>query len=309
MDNNSVKKLEELQNPSVVQCLKALAEKGTPDNLNRLCQELVNAYVIVPTQIDIVNDKEYAFPAVLTSDDNRFYQPVYTDLEHLKQGPKAERVSITEFVKMLALVINQNDTLKKQGKEGDAVAGIVINPSTENITLTTDILESVYKSVKKPTKLNLDQYKIIERCNFEQNTLPNLLHGEKEMFFKALVNGKEEYLNRLFEQTYQNKQVYSYTAADFNVDYTTTEDGIDIARIDMPGEKSIVGTTPFVYVVWNAPKKQERYFAFVNEAPVDAGSLNMAIVEVTADKKAYKVGILTKLGHEREAILQALREE
>lgn len=308
MEDNNVKKLEEVQNPSVVKCLQALAEKGSPENLNRLCQELVNAIVIVPTDVDVINDKDYIFPSVLTSDDNRYYQPVYTDVAHLTKGPKAERVSTTEFVKMVSLVVNQNETLKKQGKESDAIAGIVINPATENITLTTDIIESIYNNIKKPTKLNLAQYKIVERCNFEQNTLPNLLHGEKEEFFKALLSGKEEYLNRLYEQTYQNKQVYSFTAADFKIDYTTTEDDIAIARIDMPGDRNIVGTTPFVYVVWNAPKKQERYFAFVNEAPVNGESVK-AIVEVTADKKAYKVGILTREGHEREAILQALREE
>lgn len=308
MEDNSVKKLDEIQNPTVVKCLQALAESGTPENLNRLCQELVNAIVIVPTDLDVVNDKEYIFPSVLTSDDNRFYQPVYTDVDHLKKGPRAERVSTTEFVKMLSLVIHQNETLTKQGKEADCVAGIVINPATENITLTTDILESVYRSIKKPTKLNLEQYKIVERCNFEQNTLPNLLHGEKELFFKALVNGKEEYLDRLYKMSYQNKDVYSYSAAEFKVDYTTTEDNIDIARIDMPGARDIVGTTPFVYVVWNADKQQERYFAFVNEAPLN-GQQTKAIVEVTAEKKAYKVGLLTREGNEREAILQALREE
>lgn len=298
-------KPQDVKNPKVVNALEILAQNSTGENFNKLMRELVNSYVIVPSDVQTIGGKNISFPTVVGNEEGKVFQPVFTDMDNLKQGTKARLISAAEFVSVMAMVVKQHELTTKEPGDIEPISGIVVNPGTHNITIPVELLDQACHSLSKPMKIDEVQYEIIARCNFEQNVLPKLFHGERNEFLKSLASSKEEYLNRLFEQSYENKKVYKYSAADFKVTFEEAKLEYRMARIDMPGERNIVGTAPFVYTVLNTQDGSTYYFAFVNEAPNKEGA-QKSIIEVTADRKAFKRGYMTREGHEKEAVLKLL---
>ncbi len=139
MEDNNMKKIVETANPEVVEALVELAKDGSSDNMNKLCNLLSKSQIIVPIEVKTIDGIEGCVPAILVSDDNRFYQPVYTDVNHAKVGPGVDKISVSDFTRIVELIVMQNNAVKDESK----IAGIVINPGVENITLTTDILTKI----------------------------------------------------------------------------------------------------------------------------------------------------------------------
>ena len=78
-------------------------------------------------------------PALLTAQNKKTYLPIFTDEKSMVQKSPSGIVLKFKFEQCLGIVYNQKNP----------VAGIVINPFTENFILTEELLRKVFKQVDK----------------------------------------------------------------------------------------------------------------------------------------------------------------
>lgn len=81
-------------------------------------------------------------PALLTSQDKKTYLPIFTDNDAMKQKSPSGVVLQFNFEQCVGIVYNKKNP----------VQAIAINPFTENLILSEELLKQVFKQVEKQTE-------------------------------------------------------------------------------------------------------------------------------------------------------------
>ena len=151
MDENIFPNLE---NEALVATMNALRENETPDTQNKFLQEAVKAKYFAP--VDIINEdgsllqgtgkmeipqnSKFNFKLVTNQNGEQFF-PLFTDVEEFQKWNKSEQIRaiVVVFPQMANLV----------DKKSDSVKGFVLNPMTQNLVFTKDLLDSILEHAKK----------------------------------------------------------------------------------------------------------------------------------------------------------------
>ena len=201
-----------IKNDEIEELIVTYSKENSADNLNKLLNKVHVSRVLVPANL---NSQGQPVPFVIKNQSGESFMPIYTSKEQIPAEPK-----VPGILNMPYLGVNDMALKEEVGANG-----IVINPFTHNLVFKKPLLEkiaSVEKARKegpktKTIKLSEQQYTLLERKQFEQVFLPRHFFEEPGEFISKLSEEKEELIDRLYEESYQQKRLYPYLPEDFSV--------------------------------------------------------------------------------------------
>ncbi len=292
----NIKKINKPQNPNLTidlnndeleQKIVAYGEDKTADNLNLLINCIVRCRVLVPAK---VNDKKQPYPCTIKSNSGEYFLPLYTSKGQIPKTPKS-----AAMMNMPYLALNQMAV-----KQKEQIAGIVINPYSDNLVFKSSLLEKIDATHKEKKPLTEEQYVLVARRIFESQILPKKFFEEKEEFVNRLCEEKEVFIDQLFEESYQNKRLYPYLEEDFSVMFMDVSDELLMVRLDLPARDMTLSACFRVYFVWNKEEKTGRYFT------IEKGQNSKNLAEITAERNHVNHGEAPVEGAELQKIIDLL---
>ena len=150
MDINN---LSPVNNPELKEAIKvAKAEPGMEATV-RLLNEVVKAKLLAPVSMDrdpeydakinevvLEKDTQISFE-LIKSGNGELYYPVFTD------GPEMKKCEIDKD--QHSLIVNFDDLAAMLLQPQNAVAGFVINPMSDNICFSTEMIAAMKKDMEK----------------------------------------------------------------------------------------------------------------------------------------------------------------
>lgn len=149
-ENNTAAVNINLENELFTARIKIFADKKTQETLNEVIKMLPGRKVLLPSVSNMKEPFEKidgevklkqgaAFnPALLTSKDNKVFLPIFTDEKSMVQKSPSGVTLRFSFEQCVSIVYNKNNP----------VSAIVINPFTENVILSENLLRMVFKEKK-----------------------------------------------------------------------------------------------------------------------------------------------------------------
>ncbi len=299
----------EVQNPEVEAQMEVYKNEGTPDNLNILLNKARRGRFLVPANVD--TEKKQPIPIFIKNEEGGCFIPIYTNKEHAEKAPKCPAILNMPFLSIVAMAVNSKID----------IAGIVLNPFSNNLVLKDKLLKKIdeverarAKAAKegangvpgktKAIKLNAKQYAIFERKQFELIFLPNKLFAEGREFIDKLVEKKEQYIDELYEESYQQKKMYPYLEEEFSVmALSITEDFLAI-RVDFQERDKSIGCSHRAYITWNESTGEAHYY-LIEIAPEN----KTMVGEIDAEHKHSLHGEAPAEGAELQMILTLAKGE
>lgn len=287
-----------VKNPEVEALMKAYAAEKTPENLNNLIERIRLSRMLVPANL---NDKKQPVPCLIKSPANEMFLPVYTSREQIPKEPKSAAI-----INMPYLAINQ-----MAAKAQSDATGIVINPFSDNLVFKAPLVakieevEQLRKSgvQKKTMQLTPEQYVLFERKQFEFGFLPKRFFDQGREMLDKLCERKEEYIDELFEEAYQQKRMYPYLPEDFSVMVMNISEELTVVRVDLPNRDMGVPSCWRVYLSWNNRTETGRYF-MIEKTKDSASNL---LGEIAGDWKHVDYGEAPVEGAELQRVLDLIQ--
>lgn len=150
-------------NPALIAAIEALKQEGSPDNLNRVVNEVVHANFLSPVTISPMPEfnsgeeatlKEGAtvsFHLIENSSEGSYF-PAFTDWEELRKWNAADDMQtlISTFDDYAFMVL---------GEDSDS-AGFVINPFGANLPFTREMINSIKNQKDKMEQKGIGEYTV-----------------------------------------------------------------------------------------------------------------------------------------------------
>lgn len=288
----------DVKNEDVEEKIALYLNEKTGENLNSLIELIRTRRVLVPAN---VNEENKPVPCLISSPNNGMFLPIYTSKKEIPQEPKSAAVVNMPFLAVNNMVFQQ----------GEKVAGIVINPFTQNLIFKSALVEKIEEVEKKrregaqPKKMQLtpEQYMLFERKQFEFGFLPKRFFEQGKQMLDELCEKKEEYIDQFFEECYQQKRMYPYLPEDFSVMVMDMDRAL-VVRVDLPTRDMGVPSCFRVYFSWEEDKNEGRYFTIERTPEPDKHLLG----EFKKDWKHVDYGEAPAEGAELQKVLDIIRQ-
>lgn len=289
----------DVKNEDVEEKIAQYLEDKTGENLNTLIELIRTRRVLVPAN---VNEENKPVPCLISSPNNGMFLPIYTSKKEIPQEPKSAAIVNMPFLAVNNMVFQQ----------GEKVAGIVINPFTQNLIFKSALVEKIEEVEKKrregaqPKKMQLtpEQYMLFERKQFEFGFLPKRFFEQGKQMLDELCEKKEEYIDQFFEECYQQKRMYPYLPEDFSVMVMDMDSAL-VVRVDLPTRDMGVPSCFRVYFSWEEDKNEGRYFTIERTPEPDKHLLG----EFKKDWKHVDYGEAPAEGAELQKVLDIIRQQ
>ena len=296
----------DVKNEKLEELVKQYTDEKNADNLNALIEELRKCRLLVPANI---NEEKKPVPCMLNSKDKGMYFPVYTALKQIPQSPRSEAI-----INMPYLAVNEMTAQQQEN-----LGGVAINPFTDNLIFKMPLVLRIQEVEKKrrelakqggePKKKTLqltpEQYLQFERRQFEFGFLPKRFFEQGQTFMDELCEKKEEYIDQLFEEAYQEKRRYPYLPEDFSVMVMNIAGGLLIVRVDLPAQDMAAPSCLRIYLAWNEVAGSGRYLTI--ETVKDAKERKLG--ELTLDWKKVDHGVAPVEGAELQYVIDLLQDK
>lgn len=295
----------EVKNPELEELADAFRESKTNEDLYNLASKLMESRVLLPGKL---NDKKVPVPVTVTGPDGLIIQPVFTEKSHIPEDPKAEVVLNMPFDAVVTLVLT----------EGVTISGIGINAFDKAVIIKKEYFAKLRDSKLgeaangatalnnlDPTTLSDKDYAIYQRARFEMQKFPELFFKDASLMIEKLASEKEEYLDSIFEECYEDVRRYPYLPEDFKVMIMNASDSQKVAIINTPSQDVSSGIALEIYLVMEQGAENDRYFA-ITEGPVK-GKRNL--LEINKDGQVKMYGDAPEEGTELNYILKLLDNE
>ena len=296
----------DVKNEKLEELVKRYTDEKNADNLNALIEELRKCRLLVPANI---NEEKKPVPCMLTSKDKGMYFPVYTALKQIPQSPRSEAI-----INMPYLAVNEMTAQQQEN-----LGGVAINPFTDNLIFKMPLVLRIQEVEKKrrelakqggePKKKTLqltpEQYLQFERRQFEFGFLPKRFFEQGQAFMDELCEKKEEYIDQLFEEAYQEKRRYPYLPEDFSVMVMNIAEDLLIVRVDLPAQDMAAPSCLRIYLAWNEVAGSGRYLTI--ETVKDSKERKLG--ELTLDWKKVDHGVAPVEGAELQYVIDLLQDK
>ena len=154
------------------------------------------------------------------------------------------------------------------------------------------VKEEIKEEVKEEVKENnLYQKNVLREISSKQPVSP--IHIEK----------KEEYIDSLFEESYQQKRLYPYLSEEFSVMAMDISEKLLMIRIDMPNRDLGEASCYRIYLAWNSVDRKGRFFT------IEKGASGSVLGEITSDWKHANYGAAPVEGAEISRLLELMENE
>ena len=150
MDINN---LSPVNNPELKDAIKAAKQNPSTETTVRLLNEVVKARLLVPVSMDrdpeydakineviLEKDTQISFELIKSGNGDLYY-PVFTG------GPEMKKCEIDKD--QHSLIVNFDDLAAMLLQPQNAVAGFVINPMSDNICFSTEMIAAMKKDMEK----------------------------------------------------------------------------------------------------------------------------------------------------------------
>ena len=150
MDINN---LSPVNNPELKDAIKAAKQNPSTETTVRLLNEVVKARLLAPVSMDrdpeydakineviLEKDTQISFELIKSGNGDLYY-PVFTD------GPEMKKCVIDKD--QHSLIVNFDDLAAMLLQPQNAVAGFVINPMSDNICFSTEMIAAMKKDMEK----------------------------------------------------------------------------------------------------------------------------------------------------------------
>ena len=296
----------DVKNEKLEELVKQYTDEKNADNLNALIEELRKCRLLVPANI---NEEKKPVPCMLNSKDKGMYFPVYTALKQIPQSPRSEAI-----INMPYLAVNEMTAQQQEN-----LGGVAINPFTDNLIFKMPLVLRIQEVEKKrrelakqggePKKKTLqltpEQYLQFERRQFEFGFLPKRFFEQGQTFMDELCEKKEEYIDQLFEEAYQEKRRYPYLPEDFSVMVMNIAEDLLIVRVDLPAQDMAAPSCLRIYLAWHEVAGSGRYLTI--ETVKDAKERKLG--ELTLDWKKVDHGVAPVEGAELQYVIDLLQDK
>ncbi len=296
----------DVKNEKLEELVKQYTDEKNADNLNALIEELRKCRLLVPANI---NEEKKPVPCMLNSKDKGMYFPVYTALKQIPQSPRSEAI-----INMPYLAVNEMTAQQQEN-----LGGVAINPFTDNLIFKMPLVLRIQEVEKKrrelakqggePKKKTLqltpEQYLQFERRQFEFGFLPKQFFEQGQAFMDELCEKKEEYIDQLFEEAYQEKRRYPYLPEDFSVMVMNIAEDLLIVRVDLPAQDMAAPSCLRIYLAWNEVAGSGRYLTI--ETVKDSKERKLG--ELTLDWKKVDHGVAPVEGAELQYVIDLLQDK
>ena len=296
----------DVKNEKLEELVKQYMDEKNADNLNALIEELRKCRLLVPANI---NEEKKPVPCMLNSKDKGMYFPVYTALKQIPQSPRSEAI-----INMPYLAVNEMTAQQQEN-----LGGVAINPFTDNLIFKMPLVLRIQEVEKKrrelakqggePKKKTLqltpEQYLQFERRQFEYGFLPKRFFEQGQAFMDELCEKKEEYIDQLFEEAYQEKRRYPYLPEDFSVMVMNIAEDLLIVRVDLPAQDMAAPSCLRIYLAWNEVARSGRYLTI--ETVKDSKERKLG--ELTLDWKKVDHGVAPVEGAELQYVIDLLQDK
>lgn len=296
----------DVKNEKLEELVKQYMDEKNADNLNALIEELRKCRLLVPANI---NEEKKPVPCMLNSKEKGMYFPVYTALKQIPQSPRSEAI-----INMPYLAVNEMTAQQQEN-----LGGVAINPFTDNLIFKMPLVLRIQEVEKKrrelakqggePKKKTLqltpEQYLQFERRQFEFGFLPKRFFEQGQAFMDELCEKKEEYIDQLFEEAYQEKRRYPYLPEDFSVMVMNIAEDLLIVRVDLPAQDMAAPSCLRIYLAWNEVAGSGRYLTI--ETVKDSKERKLG--ELTLDWKKVDHGVAPVEGAELQYVIDLLQDK
>ena len=296
----------DVKNEKLEELVKQYTDEKNADNLNALIEELRKCRLLVPANI---NEEKKPVPCMLNSKDKGMYFPVYTALKQIPQSPRSEAI-----INMPYLAVNEMTAQQQEN-----LGGVAINPFTDNLIFKMPLVLRIQEVEKKrrelakqggePKKKTLqltpEQYLQFERRQFEFGFLPKRFFEQGQTFMDELCEKKEEYIDQLFEEAYQEKRRKTYHTEDLSDIVMNIAEDLLIVRVDLPAQDMAAPSCLRIYLAWNEVAGSGRYLTI--ETVKDAKERKLG--ELTLDWKKVDHGVAPVEGAELQYVIDLLQDK
>lgn len=288
----------DVNNDELENLIKAYSERKTGESLNKLLTHIHGCRVLVPANL---NEKKQPVPCFIKSKNEELFLPIYTSKGQIPKEPKSQVIMNMPF-----MAVNQM-AVRPEVK----ATGIVVNPFSDNLVFKEQLLQKIDEVDKarknapkgKTMQLTPAQYMKFERKQYEFGFLPKKFFAEGSSFIDELCEKKEEYIDRLYEEAYQQKRLYPYLPEDFSVMVMDISEELLIVRVDFPTRDMENGSCFRVYLTWNANAGRGRYFT------IEKGAEYHVLGEIASDWKHLNYGAAPAEGAELQRLIDLIGDE
>ena len=136
MDKNETK---QVSNEAAEQAIRNYVAEQSKENLSNVLNLLRPAMVFVPVE---VNEEKKAAPLFIKNREGKAYLPIFTGKGQIPEHLQKQTVMIMQFPMCNGIVAN----------EGYELQGMAVNPYTDNLLLSVDLIKRLYEADKELAK-------------------------------------------------------------------------------------------------------------------------------------------------------------
>ncbi|MCR5216476.1 MAG: SseB family protein [Lachnospiraceae bacterium] len=299
-----------LKNEELNQKLVSYREDKDPEKLKDLLGTIVKSNFLM---LAVLNDQKVPIPLAVNGADGKKILALYTDMQQIDKE-RINNVPTNAIILQTAFIFANKFVMDSKGE----ITGIVINPFTSTVFLPENLIQDLSKNIKVERIISVEnevnqkipetatdaEVNLLERRRFDDVVLPDLLFGKGEEFMEQLVTKKEEYVDQLFEQAYQDIRRYPFLPEDYKVMAIDPSADETFVSIEMPEEGRSVGVNSQIFIIWNKETKKGRFFG----TKMDQGNKSI-LMEALPDHKLRVVSPAPESGTEMNTILTLVRGE
>ncbi|MCM1145294.1 MAG: SseB family protein [Blautia sp.] len=297
--------------------LEALAEafvkERTKENFAKLMEQLEKSVVFLPTMMpeNLENDaKKMAkegkgiklpkdtkiTPCLLRKKTGEQALPIFSSGKHILEDKKSPAIMALPFFTCVSMAM----------ENADKVEAIILNPFTQTIVLSKQILEVALKRSKQPkkqvVKLTEQQFHQLAHRRIAYELLPAFLYEKQQEGLEQLQKEEGKFLLSKYASVYPKEIQVPYGEEAFSFMTLNITDTLQLTRIDMPEKNMAKGLANRIYIVWKRDTRTLEYYT------IERAEKGSEIGRVYADRKHVTVEAAPDNGAEIETIIRLASE-
>lgn len=285
----------EITNDKLEEVIKEYAKERTKEKLIEVLNLLRPTKLFVPAMLKGPNQP---IPCFVKNNEGQQFLVVYTSKEQIPPEPKSQAILSMPFPACNDLVVKPELKL----------AGMVINPFSDNLVLKTELIQKLHEADQKAAqtkqvKMTPEQFAAFVKKQVEFGIFPKRLFSEGEEFVEKLCNEKEALVNQIFAEGFKEPKLYPYSEEDYSVMALDIAADMTLIRVDLP-EKGLVPPLCYrVYITFDPITKKAGYYTIEMTKEKDVRLLG----EMGADGKHIDHGQAPVEGAELQKIMDLAR--
>lgn len=262
----------EITNDRLEEAIKEYVTDRTKERLSAILNLLRPTKLFVPAMLKAPNQP---VPCFLKNNNGDQFLVVYTSKEQIPKEPKSQAMLNMPFPACNNIVVTPELNL----------AGMVINPFSDNLILKTELIQKLHEADEKAAKMRQvkmtpEQFQVFVKKQVEFGILPKRLFTEGETFVEQFCEEREEMINRIFAEAYKEPKLYPYSKEDYSVMALDIAADLTLIRVDLP-EKGLVPPLCYrIYITFNPQTKKAGYYT----------------IEMTAEREVHLLGQMLEDG-------------